>query len=44
MKPIDVMIEPAMMTNTFLLDLQIDKVSTRTPKIIAKYFGIPSKD
>jgi len=43
MKPINVMIEPAIIVNTFLLELQIDVVSTRTPKIIDKYFGIPSK-
>jgi hypothetical protein len=44
MKPILVMIEAATIARTFLLDLQIDKVSTRTPKIMARNCGIFSKD
>ena len=44
MKPILVMIEAATIARTFLLDLQIDKVSTKTPNSMPKYDGIPSND
>jgi len=39
-KPIKDIIQLPIIEITFLLDLQIDVVSTKTPKIIAKYLGI----